>query len=162
MPERVKIKVAIVTALGQLARGGEMERQRRCSVRAKARRCWPLTGTQMRPEETCRIIRDEGGECLSCEAAVANADAVKSLVAQCLSAFGRVDILHNNVGIPEVGGPEEIDEETWDQQFAVNVKSMYLTSRNCLPQMVKQGKRCDRQHFVDRLDSLLRLPVCFL
>lgn len=62
-----------------------------------------------------------------------------AMLAACLDAYGRIDILHNNVGIPYVGGPEETAEEDWDMLFAVNAKSMYLTCQACLPQMVAQG-----------------------
>jgi len=58
------------------------------------------------------------------------------LVDACLNTYGRIDILHNNVGIPEVGGPEEISEANWDRLFDINVKSMYLTGRARLPHNV--------------------------
>ena len=48
-------------------------------------------------------------------------------------------ILHNNVGIVEVGGPVEISEENWDKVMDTNLKSMFLTCKYVLPHMVKQG-----------------------
>ena len=41
--------------------------------------------------------------------------------------------------MPVVGGLEDVDENEWDRQFAVNVKSMYLTCRECIGHMVEQG-----------------------
>ena len=61
------------------------------------------------------------------------------MVQRCLEAFGRVDILHNNVGIVEVGGVVDASEESWDRVMDVNVKSMFLTCKHVLPQMERQG-----------------------
>ncbi|MBA3902883.1 MAG: hypothetical protein C0522_04285 [Rhodocyclaceae bacterium] len=44
-------------------------------------------------------------EVMRCD--VAKADEVQRLVAECVAHFGRVDVLVNNVGIVEVGGPED-------------------------------------------------------
>jgi NAD(P)-dependent dehydrogenase (short-subunit alcohol dehydrogenase family) len=64
---------------------------------------------------------------------------VARLVAACLDRFGRIDILHNNVGIVEVGGPVETSEESWDRVVAVNQRSMFLTCKHVLPEMERQG-----------------------
>jgi NAD(P)-dependent dehydrogenase (short-subunit alcohol dehydrogenase family) len=64
---------------------------------------------------------------------------VRTLVADCLSRFGRIDVLVNNVGRSEPGGPVELDEQTWDEQMAVNVKSAFLTCKEILPAMERQG-----------------------
>src|SRR5690606_17123935 len=90
-------------------------------------------------DETREIIRGEGGTCETAIADVSLASDVADLVETCLGAFGRVDILHNNVGISSQGGPEDISEEEWDRVFDVNVKGMFLTCRHVLPVMVRQG-----------------------
>jgi NAD(P)-dependent dehydrogenase (short-subunit alcohol dehydrogenase family) len=46
---------------------------------------------------------------------VSRADDVAAIVTTCIAAFGRIDVLHNNVGIVDVGGPVETMEESWDQ-----------------------------------------------
>ena len=62
------------------------------------------------------------------------------MVDRCMDAYGRIDILHNNVGIAIVGGPVGTSEESWDHVNAVNLKSMYLTCKYVLPVMEKQGR----------------------
>ena len=62
------------------------------------------------------------------------------MVDNCIAAFGRIDVLHNNVGIVEVGGPVETSEESWDRVNNVNLKSMFLTCKQVLPHMVRQGR----------------------
>ncbi|MBT3369052.1 MAG: SDR family oxidoreductase, partial [Nitrospina sp.] len=57
---------------------------------------------------------------------------------QCVETYGKIDILHNNVGIGVVGGIDQTDEETWDHINDVNLKSIFLTCKCVIPQMLKQ------------------------
>src|SRR4030042_6715837 len=61
------------------------------------------------------------------------------MIERCIDLYGRIDILQNNVGIVEVGGPVEISEENWNRVIDVNLKSMFLTCKYCIPYMEKQG-----------------------
>lgn len=90
-------------------------------------------------EETAGIIRGEGGQAEAFRADVSQADEVAAMAARCLAAFGRIDVLDNNVGILELGGPVEASEESWDRVIAVNLKSMFLTCKQVLPVMQRQG-----------------------
>jgi NAD(P)-dependent dehydrogenase (short-subunit alcohol dehydrogenase family) len=89
--------------------------------------------------ETGRAIADEGGESFVVEADVTRADACARMAAECLGRYGRIGILHNNVGIGVLGGPAELAEEDWDRVLATNLKSMFLTCKAVLPQMERQG-----------------------
>jgi hypothetical protein len=54
----------------------------------------------------------------------------------------RIDVLHNNVGIVEVGGPIETSEESWDRVNVVNLKSMYLKrTQSCRDDEYADGAR---------------------
>lgn len=64
---------------------------------------------------------------------------VGALVGACVETYGRVDILVNNVGTSEPGGPVELAEATWDAQTDVNLKSVYLCCHHVLPIMEKQA-----------------------
>ena len=55
--------------------------------------------------ETKRIIEAKSGVCEAVSGGVSRADDVAAMVDNCIAAFGRIDVLHNNVGIVEVGGP---------------------------------------------------------
>ena len=91
-------------------------------------------------EETAALIADEGGQCRSHAADVSRSDEVAAMVAACLAIYGRLDVLHNNVGIAEIGGPVEASEESWDRVIAVNQTSVFLTCKHALPHMVAQGR----------------------
>jgi NAD(P)-dependent dehydrogenase (short-subunit alcohol dehydrogenase family) len=88
---------------------------------------------------TRRLIEDEGGEAAVGAYDVTDSAQVKALVAACLEKFGRIDVLVNNVGRSEPGGPVEMAEETWNEQLLVNLTSAYLTCKAVLPVMERQG-----------------------
>jgi len=61
------------------------------------------------------------------------------LVRAALDAYGRIDVLFNNVGIAVVGGPTEVSEKEWDRVVDVNLKSAFLVCRAVLPVMEARG-----------------------
>ncbi|KAI9663743.1 MAG: hypothetical protein M1821_007233 [Bathelium mastoideum] len=73
------------------------------------------------------------------EADVTDASSAQRLVDACVAKHGRIDILVNNVGKSEPGGPAEMEERVWDAQVEVNLKSAYLMTRLVLPVMEKQA-----------------------
>ncbi|KAJ9608981.1 hypothetical protein H2200_006752 [Cladophialophora chaetospira] len=66
-------------------------------------------------------------------------EQVESFVQECVKKHGRIDVLVNNVGVSQPGGPAEMTEQVWDSQVDVNLKSVYLTSHFVLPIMEVQG-----------------------
>ena len=139
MSERVKDKVAIVMGAGSVGPGWGNGKAAAVLYAREGARVLAVDLVQSAGEETQRIIQSEGGRCRALQADVSCADSVNAVVDECLRDFGRVDILHNNVGIPTPGGAEDTTEDDWDRLFAVNVRGMYLTCRACLPHMVRQG-----------------------
>lgn len=139
MTKRLNDKVAIVTGAGSIGPGWGNGKATAVLFAREGASVVAVDRTLKAAEETCEIIRGEGGVALPVEADVTVAEEITGFVDRCVHEFGSVDILHNNVGLPLVGGPEAIEEADWDAQFTVNVKSMYLTCRTCLPLMVRQG-----------------------
>jgi NAD(P)-dependent dehydrogenase (short-subunit alcohol dehydrogenase family) len=70
---------------------------------------------------------------------VALAADCRRLVESTIRELGRIDILFNNAGIIRRATVIHLTEENWDRVMAVNVKSIYLLSREVIPQMEKQG-----------------------
>jgi len=89
--------------------------------------------------ETVEIIRSEGGNAVAFVGNAATSDDVAGAVVACTEEFGRLDVLHNNVGIVINGGVVELSEEDWDKMFNVNLKSCYLAMKYAIPVMVAQG-----------------------
>jgi NAD(P)-dependent dehydrogenase (short-subunit alcohol dehydrogenase family) len=61
------------------------------------------------------------------------------VVERAIREFGKIDILFNNAGIIRRATVLELKEQDWDRVMAVNVKSIYLLSREAIPHMQKQG-----------------------
>jgi NAD(P)-dependent dehydrogenase (short-subunit alcohol dehydrogenase family) len=89
--------------------------------------------------ETARIIEGEGGACRTLACDVTDSAQVQSIVAACEAGFGRIDVLVNNVGRSEPGGPVELSEETFDEQIAVNLKGAFLACKAVLPIMERRS-----------------------
>jgi NAD(P)-dependent dehydrogenase (short-subunit alcohol dehydrogenase family) len=139
MGERLKGKVALVTGIGSAGPGWG---NGKATAALFAREGATIFGCDLRlaaAEETKAVIIAEGGTCAVRQVDVSRADQVAAMVQQCLEVYGTIDIVVNNVGIVEVGGPVELSEESWDRIMAVNVKSVFLTCKFCLPVMEKNG-----------------------
>jgi len=138
MGERLKDKVAIVTGAGSVGPGWGNGKATAVLFAREGAKVFAVDINLAAAEETKGIIDGEGGECTVHKADVSKSDEVKAMVDRCLETYGRIDILHNNVGIVVVGGPVETSEETWDRVSAVNLKSMFLTCKHVLPHMERQ------------------------
>ena len=92
-----------------------------------------------RAEKLAELIAKDGGD-----AAVFAGDVTKPDVAEAMAAFatrryGRLDVLHNNVGIGGPGNPESIDMNTWNAVLQTNLTSALLCAKYCIPKMRDAG-----------------------
>ncbi len=90
-------------------------------------------------ERTAERIRAAGRQALAIQADVARAEDVRRMVAQAVSAFGRVDILVNNAGIDPHIPLLEMTEDQWDWIIDTNLKGAFLCCQACAREMVKSG-----------------------
>jgi NAD(P)-dependent dehydrogenase (short-subunit alcohol dehydrogenase family) len=138
---RLADKVAIVVGAGQTP--GETIGNGRATAILFARegaRVMLVDRVLESARETEKMIRDEGGECFAYQADITSESACEALAAACVDRWGRIDILHNNVGIGGGdAGVTRLTEEAWDRIFNVNLKGMFLTCKHVLPVMRKQG-----------------------
>ena len=88
---------------------------------------------------TEQLIRDEGGTVEVMSADVKQAGEVQRMVQACVKRFGRIDILVNNVGRSEPGGPVDMAEDVWDEQMDINAKTAFLCMKHVLPLREQQG-----------------------
>ncbi len=92
-----------------------------------------------RAQETQAAIEAEGGAASSFAADAASASDCEAMVRAAVDRYGRLDILHNNVGVSTRADVTEVTEAQWDHIMSVNVKSIVLASRYAIPEMVKSG-----------------------
>ena len=90
--------------------------------------------------ETAAVATGEGTEALAIACDVTREDEVAEAVRATLARFGRIDILHNNVGRVKMGGPPEVTAEEWRRELDVNVTGMFLACRHAIPPMLAAGR----------------------
>src|SRR5215471_13162949 len=140
MADRLKDKVALVSGAGSSGPGWGNGKATAVLFAREGAKVLAADINLDAALETKRIIESEGGVCEAVAGNVSLADDVAGIVNACIAAFGRIDVLHNNVGIVELGGPVETSEESWDRVNDANLKSMFLTCKQVLPHMERQGK----------------------
>ncbi len=96
-----------------------------------------------RDEERARALSDEmkaeGAECVAVAADVTVEDDVRRMVASTMQRYGRIDILHNNVGAGGPGTVVDVSEEVWDNAMRANLTSVMLCCKHAIPHMVAGG-----------------------
>ena len=139
MAGRLKDKVAIVTGAGSVGPGWGNGKATAVLFAREGAKVFIVDVNLAAVEQTQAIIAKEGGDSTVEQTDVTSAHQVEAMVEHCRETYGRIDILHNNVGILELGGPVETSEESWDRVLNVNLKSMFLTCKSVLPHMERQG-----------------------
>ena len=137
--DRLKGKVAMVVGAGSIGPGWGNGKATAVTFAREGASVFCVDRNGAAAEETVKIITEEGGKAAAFTADVSRAAEVEAMVAACLKAYDRIDVLDNNVGIAEVGSVVEVAEAEWDRVFAVNLKSAYLSMKHVIPVMIKQG-----------------------
>lgn len=137
---RLKDKIAIVVGAGQTP--GETIGNGRATAMLFAREGARVVLVDCNYEsaiETQGLIEEEGGQCFAVQADITREEDCQAFVRAAVETYGRVDVLHNNVGI---GGSDDeilsLTGERWDKIMSVNLKGMFLSSRSVLPLMREQ------------------------
>ena len=137
---RLRDKVAVVVGAGQTA-GDTIGNGRAAAILfAREGASVVLVDTNLGSAlDTRAMIEAEGGRSMAVQADVTSEQDCKAFVSAALEAYGRIDVLHNNVGIAHGDGAvEDVSGEAWDLIMAVNLKGMFLSCKSALPVMRKQ------------------------
>ncbi len=139
MSARLRDKVAIVTGAGAVGPGWGNGRATAVLFAREGARVLVVDRDEEAAQETASLIEAEDGACRVHLCDVTDTDQVRGMVEACVAAFGRLDILVNNVGGSVPGGPVELSEEAWEGQLTFNLTSAYLGCKHALPVMEAQG-----------------------
>lgn len=137
--KRLSEKVAIVTGAGVAGKGWGNGNATAVEFARQGAKVVAVDHDLERAERTRDLILSEGGEAIALECDVTSGEQVAAMVAAARRAYGRIDILHNNVGIVVVGGVVDMPEEVWDRVMDTNLKSMFLTCKHTIPVMLDNG-----------------------
>ncbi|TRX98895.1 hypothetical protein FHL15_000237 [Xylaria flabelliformis] len=135
----LKGKIAVVIGLGQTGSEG-WGIGAACAVLLARQGAIIFGGnrTTASTTKTRETIEREGGQCDVVATDATSSTSVKALVEACVARHGRIDILVANVGYSQPGCPATMEEEVWDGQMEVNLKSVYLACHHVLPVMESQ------------------------
>jgi NAD(P)-dependent dehydrogenase (short-subunit alcohol dehydrogenase family) len=136
---RLKGKTAVVVGAGSIGPGWGNGKATAVTFAREGAQVFCVDRNGAAAEETVNVIKSEGGKATAFTADVSRASDVEAMVAACMKAYGRIDVLDNNVGIAEMGDVVEVSEAEWDRVFAVNLKSAFLAMKHVVPIMQKQG-----------------------
>jgi NAD(P)-dependent dehydrogenase (short-subunit alcohol dehydrogenase family) len=139
MVDRLRGKAAVVFGAGSSGPGWGNGKAAAVAYAREGARIACIDLIQEAAEETASIIAKEGGEAIAIAADVTDTSSVESAVGRAIEAFGRIDILHNNVGVTHMGGPVELTEEQFEAALKLNIGPVYRTAKAVIPHMLRQG-----------------------
>lgn len=96
-------------------------------------------GSESGAKDTGQKIEQMGRKALLQKTDVADGPQARSLVDATVDTLGRIDVMVNNSGVTLPKPFLELDEETWDRTFGINLRGMYLCSQRAAQHMVRQG-----------------------
>src|ERR1043166_5346201 len=140
---RLAGKIAIVVGAGQ-GPGTGMGNGRATTIRfaQEGAKLLAVDRDLASAEETAAMVREKGGECVAFAGDVAREATLAAAIAAARERWGRIDVLHNNVGVSIAGGdapPTEISEEAFDRICAINLRGTVMACKHVLPIMRAQG-----------------------
>jgi 3-oxoacyl-[acyl-carrier protein] reductase len=115
-----------------------------------------LAGAQRVAQE----IEKEGHQAKAIQADVSQREAVRWLVSESVSAFGKIDILVNNAGIIRRGTFLEHSSQDWEKVLSVNLGGTFNCTQEVVPLMIKQegGKVINISSVVGKVGDLASAP----
>jgi NAD(P)-dependent dehydrogenase (short-subunit alcohol dehydrogenase family) len=140
MTKRFQDRVVIVTGAGSIGPGWGNGKAAAVSYAREGASVFCVDINQQAAEEAQAIITGEEGNATVHICDVSKSDQVEAMVAACMAAYGRIDVLHNNVGIVANGNVVEASEDSWDRVHDINLKSIFLCCKHVIPHMEQQGK----------------------
>jgi NAD(P)-dependent dehydrogenase (short-subunit alcohol dehydrogenase family) len=139
---RLKGKTAIVIGAGQ-SPGEGMGNGRATALRfaQEGARVMAVDRDLASAEETVSMVKQEGGEGVAFEADVTKEATLAAAIAAAHERWGRIDILHYNVGVSIAGGDAPLlnfTEEAFDRISAINLRGAIMACKHVIPIMRRQ------------------------
>ncbi len=139
-PFRVDGKIAFVTGAGSAGPGWGNGKATALVLARHGAQIFGIDRSESALAETAAAFAAEGLEksFTSAVCDVTSGADLEDAVGRCLTAFGRIDILVNNVGGSAPGDPVSMGEDLWHQQIDLNLSSAFLACKHVLPIMERQ------------------------
>ncbi len=98
-----------------------------------------MVGTDERTLQEVRAQVGQPDRCIGIRCDVTKAAQIRDCIRTVEQTFGGVDILVNNAGVLKPARIEEMTEEQWDHDMAVNLKSTFLCTKEMIEPMKRRG-----------------------
>ncbi|MFO1352233.1 MAG: SDR family NAD(P)-dependent oxidoreductase [Gammaproteobacteria bacterium] len=139
---RLAEKVAVIVGAGQ-SPGAGIGNGRATALRfaREGARVLAVDRNLVSAQETAALVTAEGGECLVFEADVTREATLAAAMAFAVRRWGRIDIVHNNVGVSLDGGDaalQDLTEDVFDRLSAINLRGTIMACKHALPIMRAQ------------------------
>jgi NAD(P)-dependent dehydrogenase (short-subunit alcohol dehydrogenase family) len=96
--------------------------------------------TEKEIRETARMVEKEGRRALAVRTDLRREEEVIKMISKAVNAFGRIDILVNNVGVAYRKYIVDTSTEEYDEIMDTNVKGMFFCTKYALPHLLKRGE----------------------
>jgi NAD(P)-dependent dehydrogenase (short-subunit alcohol dehydrogenase family) len=127
-------KVAIVTGAG-----GAIGRAIARKLAAEGIRVVVADRARDTVEESAKLIVESGGEALPIVADVGSAEQVERMVADTITAFGKVDIMVSNAGVGELNTFLDLPVQEWERTLRINLTGPFLCGQAAARDMVTRN-----------------------
>ncbi len=91
-----------------------------------------------RLRELTKVIEDNGGECLPIVMDMTDRESIRNGVDSAEAAFGTVNILVNNAGIPDAAWAVKMDDSHFDRVMETNLEGPWILSTEVAKRLMKQ------------------------
>ena len=139
MTLRLKGKVAVVTGAAPRGEGVGNGMATAILFAREGAKGVLVNRSAERAEKLAQQIKQDGGEASVFAGDVGKADVCEAMADHAMKTWGRLDILHNNVGIGAPGTPETVTLEDWHKVIEANLTTTMLCTKACLPRMKAGG-----------------------
>ena len=154
---RLQDKAAIVVGAGQTP-GQTMGNGRATALRfaQEGAKVLVVDKDEASAAETVALIEAEGGTGSMLGADITDEAQCKAIADTCVERFGRIDVLHNNVGRSEDDrATPDLDVATWERLMDMNLKGMFMTIKHVLPVM-----RAQKSGSIINVSSTASVSIC--
>jgi NAD(P)-dependent dehydrogenase (short-subunit alcohol dehydrogenase family) len=139
MAGRLSGKVAVVTGAAPRGEGVGNGMATAILFAREGARVVLVNRSAERAEKLASQIKQEGGEASVFAGDVTRAEAAEAMAEFAVKTYGRLDVLHNNVGIGAPGTPETVKLDDWHKVLEANLTTTMLCTKYCIPRMKAGG-----------------------
>lgn len=91
-------------------------------------------------EQAAQTAREQGADTITFACDLADSESAARIVQRARDAFGKIDVLVNNAGVPGEGVPlHEVSDDLWHEIVETNLAAAFRMCRAALPMMVERG-----------------------